>query len=235
MQTIQPFLNLRTVYCAGPLFNEAERREMCLIAETLNRSGLKTFLPHADGMEFAKVQPVLISSGHDPVEVGRILHKAIFAMDVYQVVQGCGSMVFNMNGRVPDEGAVAEATMAWMLGKPVVIYKEDVRSMIAGRDNPLVVGQTDFNLVTRMDQLVGELEARIAAPFDASAIVPCPPHLAQTVELGRGLWERLRRLPPDRPEELVARIVFDIFVSHGPQSGPRGRLAGKRRKPVTEA
>ena len=205
---------------------------MCRIAETLNKSGLKTFLPHADGMEFARVQPVLVSWGHDPLEAGQVLHKAIFAMDVHQVVQECGSMVFNMNGRVPDEGAVAEATMAWMLGKPVVIYKEDVRSMITGRDNPMVVGQTDFNVVTRIDRLAGELEARIAAPFDTAATVPCPPHLAQTVELGRKLWKRLKRLPADRPQELVARIVLDMFASQGPRAGPHGHLAGKSRKPV---
>ena len=234
MQTIQPFLNLRTVYCAGPLFNEAERREMCRIAQALNKSGLKTFLPHSDGMEFSKLYPVLVSSGHDPLDAGQILHKAIFAMDVYQVAQGCGSMVFNMNGRVPDEGAVAEATMAWMLGKPVVIYKEDVRSMITGRDNPLVVGQTDFKVVTRIDQLAGELEARMSAPFDAAATVPCPPHLAQTVELGRGLWQRIRRLLPDPAKESVARIVLDVFASQGPRDGPRGRLAGKSGRPAAE-
>ena len=35
METIQPFRHLRRVYCAGPLFNHAERQEMECIADAL--------------------------------------------------------------------------------------------------------------------------------------------------------------------------------------------------------
>ena len=215
MQTIPPPDRLDWVYCAGPLFNQAERREMEDISRALGSKGFRTYLPHADGMEFAKVQPVFLQWGHDPATAGQLLHEVIFALDVYHVVLGCGSLVFNMNGRVPDEGAVAELTMAWTLGKPVVIYKEDARSMIAGRDNPLVVGQTGFEVVAEIDQLAPALKARIAeVDPPANDVNSCPPHLQRTLELGGELWRRLEQLGTQRHSEEVARIVLDLFADH---------------------
>lgn len=222
MRTIQPLRHLRRVYCAGPLFNQAERGEMCRLAAILQAHGFQTFLPHRDGMEFANVLPVLVRWGWMPQDAGRLLHQAIFAMDTYQVILGCGSLVFNFNGRVPDEGAVAEATMAWMLGKPMVIFKDDVRSMISGRDNPLVVGQTGFEVVDRLDRLVTVLESKVAAVAGETAReISCPSHLEVTLRRGQDLSELLATLGPDRPSEPVARFVIEIFAAEGSGREPR--------------
>ena len=43
------------VYCAGPLFNQAERDEMTAIADILCEAGYVVYLPHRDGMEFRHV------------------------------------------------------------------------------------------------------------------------------------------------------------------------------------
>ena len=67
MMNIFPLRQTQRVYCAGPLFNEAERREMSAIAEVLRRSGYEPFVPHADGLEFARVQPYLAEQGYDAV------------------------------------------------------------------------------------------------------------------------------------------------------------------------
>lgn len=210
--TIFPLRPTQRVYCAGPLFNEPERREMSAIAESLRRSGFEPFVPHADGLEFAKVQPYLAEQGYDAADAGRLLHEAIFALDVYQVIVGCGSLVLNMNGRVPDEGAVAEAAMAWSLGKPIVIYKSDARSKIAGRDNPLVVGLADFELIEQIDELGTALAARQAKLLpDGDCQVPCPPHLRQTLSAGGRLWERLCALGTDRAPRSVASVVMEEF------------------------
>ena len=225
MTTLRPLAYLRRVYCAGPLFNDAERCEMIRIAECLRRHGFETFLPHADGMEFSKVQPTLIDWGHAPEAVGRLLHEAIFALDIYHVAVGCGSLVLNLNGRVPDEGAVAEATIAWMLGKPIVIYKEDVRSMIAGRDNPLVVGQTGFEVTTRMDDLGPALEAKVAKLAQTMPEeTPCPVSLQRPLDLGGQLWQRLELLGAARPADKVALIILEIFAGYRAgdnKTGPR--------------
>jgi len=212
MTTIHPLRYLRRVYCAGPLFNEAERGEMTRIAGVLRRAGFEPFVPHSDGMEFAKLQPYLIEQGCDAALAGQWLHAAIFALDTYQVVVGCGSLIFNMNGRVPDEGAVAEATMAWMLGKPVVLFKEDARSAIAGRDNPLVIGPARFNTVSEMDQLGDHLEAAIGElSITTDWEMPCPPHLHETIRAGGRLWQSLCALGAERDLAPVAETVLELF------------------------
>ena len=56
-----------------------------------------------------------------------------------EVLEACQGLVLNMNRRVPDEGAVAEAAMAWVAGKATVLYKAASGSLIQGSDNPLVL------------------------------------------------------------------------------------------------
>ncbi len=234
MESIYPLRNLHRVYCAGPLFNAAERQEMLQIADVMARSGFEPFVPHAHGMEFSKVRPYLISAGHRPEQVGHWLHAAIFALDTYQVVVGCGTLVFNMNGRVPDEGAVAEATMAWMLGKPVVVFKEDARSAIAGRDNPLVVGPAGFEHVGEIERLGESLAEKIAAhPLDAGWQTPCPPHLSQTLDIGRRLWRELESLGPERPPRRVAEFMLELFVQQA--DDPAGPTAAAEAGPLSAA
>ena len=217
IMTVFPLQHTRRVYCAGPLFNDAERREMLRIADVLRRAGFEPFVPHADGMEFSLVEPFLVRQGHDPADAGRWLHEAIFALDTYQVVVGCGSLVMNMNGRVPDEGAVAESIMAWMLGKPVVLFKEDARTAIAGRDNPLVAGPGGFHTVSEIDRLGEVLAERQAAnPLAADWSVRCPPHLASTLAAGERLWQRLKSLDARDVIAPIAEVVVELF-------GPAGK------------
>ncbi len=210
---ICPFQHPRRVYCAGPLFNAAERQEMLRLAEVLAGAGFEPFVPHADGMEFAQVRPYLVSQGFPPAEVGQLLHEAVFALDIYQVAAGCGSLVFNMNGRVPDEGGVAELTLAWTLGKPVVLFKEDARSAISARDNPLLVGQSDFITLSELDEVPGALARKILEEAPApDHQVALPPRLARAVESGRELWRRLEALGAERPSDAVAQIVRELFA-----------------------
>jgi nucleoside 2-deoxyribosyltransferase len=220
MSVIQPFREAQRVYCAGPLFNEPERQEMNQIADALRSAGFDPFVPHADGMEFAQLEPYLANQGCPRDVAGRVLHEAIFAMDVYQVILGCGSLVLNMNGRVPDEGAVAEATMAWTLGKPVIIFKADARSKIAGRDNPLIVGQTGFETIGKIEQLGEALSRRIGElALEVDWQVPCAPHMRETLSAGEQLWSRLTAFGAERPVPELAEVVWELF-------GPKEMLVG---------
>lgn len=221
MRDLFPLRHQRRVYCAGPLFNEAERSEMLAIGHALELAGFEPFVPHADGMEFAQLEPVLAARGYDPAFAGRLLHEAIFALDVYQVLAGCASLVLNMNGRVPDEGAVSEAAMAWTLGKPIVIFKADARSKICGRDNPLVVGLSGFETVDKIELLGPSLAARQAELLtDPLHRVPCPAHLSQTVAAGERLWDRLEQFGAQRPQEALVDVVLELFEPLGADVPP---------------
>lgn len=136
-------MNNIKIYCAGPLFNCKEREEMQEIADVLETRDFDVFLPHRDGFEFANLSTAIEELTESKKSTRLLLQKAIFTLDVYQVLSSDG-LILNMNGRVPDEGAMVEAGIAWNAGKKIVIYKNDSRSLINGEDNPLLIGLSDF-------------------------------------------------------------------------------------------
>lgn len=208
------------IYCAGPLFNQAERDEMTSIADVLNAAGYPVYLPHRDGMEFRHVLQILIDRGWQPAEAGHFLHAAIFALDIYQLVVECGAVVWNLNGRVPDEGAVSEAAIGWTLGKPLVAFKEDVRSMITGRDNPLLVGLVEFDTVSRIHEIVPALATSLAnqaaTHVDAQRL---PARVRTAVEQGRELWDAMQSSDAQGNNAAIADAVSQLFADSIPRPG----------------
>ncbi|MDG2011122.1 MAG: nucleoside 2-deoxyribosyltransferase [Candidatus Binatia bacterium] len=159
------------VYCAGPLFTDKEREEMSEIAAALESVGFATFLPHRDGLEFRPLLRTLQSRGIEQDRATVFWNQAIFALDAFSVLVDSQALVLNMNGRVPDEGAVAEASMAWCAGKVVVGYKTDVRSLVLGQDNAMISGLIDFGTVStpaqaarRVSELLNASGAPAATP-----------------------------------------------------------------------
>ena len=193
----------RRIYCAGPLFTAFERQEMADIATAFESSGFRTFLPHRDGLEFARLEPLPIARGRSNDVVARMLRRAIFALDT-QMVLACDGLVFNMNGRVPDEGGVSEAAIAWTSGLPVVLYKNDARSLIAGADNPLVVGLGAF---TVSDDVASLPQLMTDAMRSASS--------RAAVALGADLSNRLKRAATIDEKADVVEALFAPTLTNG--------------------
>jgi nucleoside 2-deoxyribosyltransferase len=203
----------RKVYCAGPLFNECERQEMTSIADALVAEGYRVYLPHRDGMEFRLVLEVLVDRGWPAATAASFLHAAIFALDVYQLAIDCDVMVWNLNGRVPDEGAVSEAAIAWTLGKPLVAFTDDVRSLIAGRTNPLLAGLVDFQTVSRVSEIADALAAVIDASRDEPVPVErMPEKLRRAVLDGRRLWDAMQEVGESLCDTAIAEVVEELFA-----------------------
>ena len=201
------------VYCAGPLFNECERREMTEIADALCEEGFTVYLPHRDGMEFRLILAELAAKGWDKVEAAKFLHQSIFALDVYQLAVECHAMVWNLNGRVPDEGAVSEAAIAWTLGKPLVAYTDDARCLIEGRFNPLLVGLVDFDHTDDIEELPALMIAAVEDddhdPLPSSRL---PKRFRKTIEDGRTLWELLSDRDHAENDRVIADTVEELFA-----------------------
>ena len=140
------------IYCAGPLFNPKEREDMSNIAAVLEHANYSVFLPQRDGLELAKLLPVLLDKDVSKEKASVVLNNAIFSLDVFEVMDSDG-LILNMNGRVPDEGAMVEAGMAWAHEKPIVIFKNDDRSLIQGNCNPLVMGLAEFESVDKYESI----------------------------------------------------------------------------------
>lgn len=193
------------VYCAGPLFNRAERAEMAEIAATLEGAGFRTFLPQRDGLILDEVRRELLRGGYTASEAGRMVQAAIFWLDAYEVLHDCQGLVANLDGRVPDEGTVAEAAMAWMAGKAVVFYKSDSRSLLHGVDNPLVAGLGQFVTVSTIPEVAYAFAQlfRKRAPQRQGAL---PPPVKSAVEHGRRLSAALgaAKSPADTAAAIIA-------------------------------
>jgi nucleoside 2-deoxyribosyltransferase len=176
---------------------------MAGIASVLETAGYETFLPHRDGIEAyvmgAADHPLL--GGILGRTLSRQVSKAIFALDVYQVVEGCDALVLNMNGRVPDEGAVSETAIAFAVGKPRVLYKQDERSLVAGADNSMLLGLSPtFSTVNAIEDIPRQLE-RVLAPGQAMERAALAPELLGIVARGERIWALMESLRREVPAE----------------------------------
>lgn len=196
------------IYCAGPLFNASERAEMEMVAETLEQAAFKTFLPHRDGFLFGEILPDIVKAGYPPNVAQWMARRAIFALDVSQVLVRCDGIIVNLNGRVPDEGAVSEGAIAWTAGKAVVLFKDDARSLISGLDNPLVVGLGAFRLVTHIEDLPKAMERALRDRTSDSVLVgSLPAPVRQAAHHGQAIAEAIET----RNVAQVVQTLIELF------------------------
>ncbi len=182
----------KAVYCSGPLFSPEDVCAMSQIAAKLENSGYRTFLPHRDGLE-----PFVTNYIGSPLSnsiffrlMSKLVNKWLFSYDIYQIVTRCDYFVFNMNGRVPDEGGVVETAVAFTFGKPVVLYKNDDRSLSQGYDNLMLLGASGtFSTVSDIAAIPATLEqlaekmASIAGDINVGDHIP--PNVQKANDLGR--------------------------------------------------
>jgi nucleoside 2-deoxyribosyltransferase len=195
------------IYCAGPLFTPKEQEEMVQLATALEGDGYTTFLPHRDGLELTKCVGSLVTTGIPIARANHLMSNAIFALDVYQVLHRCDALVANLNGRVPDEGTVSEASMAWSRGKVVVGYKTDSRTVFGGQDNPLVAGLFDFELCSTVDRVLEILRDRLEHGTSNVSVGQREAEISTLVSLGSDIWTAMVR-GTDFQE--VVKIIADF-------------------------
>lgn len=92
------------VYCAGPLFSEAERRFNLELTHMLEALGFEVFLPQRDGVE--RDRPPYDTMA--PEERRRV----IFELDRSRILDSDVFLIV-LDGRVPDEGACVELGIAY--------------------------------------------------------------------------------------------------------------------------
>ncbi len=194
------------IYCAGPLFNPIEKEEMAQIALVLENAGYPVFLPQRNGLEFAELFPFFIEKGFPAQSAQKILNMAIFSLDVFQIMNSSG-LLLNMNGRVPDEGAMVEAGIAWAHNKVVVIFKNDSRSLIEGNCNPLVLGLADFSFVDSYDKIAGSFEVKFSAAV-SNFLQAKEPIFEDATRRGKEISDYLSA---QKPSSDIADLLINLF------------------------
>jgi nucleoside 2-deoxyribosyltransferase len=214
------------VYCAGPMFSPADKWEQEQIAAVFKEDKrFETFLPQRDGIELKAVMERL----NDPQSLKTVMlfipviRRAVFALDLFQVVERCDCVVFNMNGRDPDDGGIVEAATAFIAGKGVVLYKNTPVSFIAGEDNPMIDGLAyDWTIVDSWQAIPQKVEDTLEAirRRDDRSVSSIPPVLSETLELGRKIWLVLQALRagwtatvPELIAQLPALIAADAPIA----------------------
>jgi len=204
------------VYCAGPMFSLGDKREEKRISKVLKSAGFSTYLPHKEGIEVAKALRMLTSpplgATANFATIVDFARKIGFALDIFQVVERCNSVVFNMDGRVPDEGSAVEVAVAFAVCKPIVIFKSTVISLMAGYDSPMIQGlATNWTYATDLTSLPGAVRSAVAARPDGGDTCRCE-HLGAVIDLGRLVWaniDQIHAAMDDSPPVLL-KLVQDL-------------------------
>lgn len=208
-----------TIYCAGPLFNAYERTMMADIAQVFEEAGYKTFLPHRDGIEFSKVIHELGQSSISEEAACKMLSRAIFDLDAYQVAIRCDAVVCSLNGRVPDEGAVSESAIAWCFQKPVIYYKNDSRGLgsLSGHehDNSLVLGLSQFEVVPEIEQLPDALFKKLANFPPAQTVLHPQGPASLQLKRGEQIWKLIQKSKQSETFLTEFSLLLNQFYAQG--------------------
>lgn len=200
------------IYCSGPLFRAEEVGGMTAIAQTLEHAGFDTFLPHRDGLE-----PYVLRFGNAALPgllpgVRGGFDYAIFALDVYELLVACDAVVCNLNGRVPDEGMIVEASLAFAVGTPVVFYKADSRAPFGGHDNAMLTALAAGGVEERIDRLPERVQRALEGAGER--ITPSMA-LQKAVRDGERIAAVLARLPAGVgkqrwPDDVVRLVLAEL-------------------------
>jgi nucleoside 2-deoxyribosyltransferase len=215
-----PAFNGHTVYCAGPMFSPGDLGEMNQIKDELEGAGYHTYLPQRDGIEVAQVMKGLESGTgmtmppSSAQQVTDLMRKAVFSLDLFQLLSRCDCVVFNMNGRVPDDGGVAETSMAFAAGKPVVIYKDDPITILMGLDNPLVQGLSyTWEYAESYAAIAPKLTAFLAQYQQLWGPPPEPKlsaYVTGAIAIGQQVWTELLTLRSQTPDDPI-KVTYGVI------------------------
>jgi nucleoside 2-deoxyribosyltransferase len=203
------------VYCSGPMFSHGDKWEQHAIATALEGAKFTTYLPQRDGIEVGRVMGLL---NHPMLEGTSIaqhvmlqVRKWVFALDMFQLLERCQSLVFNLDGRTPDDGSVVETAAAFAAGKPIVIFKTTPITMLAGADNPMVEGlSTSWSYVGNAAAVPPAITTAVAEMSKQKYAYAGPPNVAALMGEGKEVWdvlEGLRELPKETPEQWIEWLL----------------------------
>lgn len=183
------------VFISGPMFSVSEKSEQLSIATALELAGFSTIVPHRDGIEVAPVMNLLnsedVATLLDPRIIDRCIAwvtRAIACLDMYWATTS-RCTVLNIDGRVPDEGSLVEATAAWMNGRPVIVYQTTSIRKLGKNNNPMIGVISNW---TRSEStLEGVVTAVTEAMSGPQSPAPVNGNTAAVIEVGKCISDYL--------------------------------------------
>ena len=194
------------------MFSIGDKREQHAVAKSLEGAGFTTYLPQRDGIEVGRVMALVnhpFIEGPIADDIMLQVRKWVFALDMFQLLERCQSLVFNLDGRTPDDGSVVETAAAFTAGKPLVIYKTSPITMLGRRRQPdghRPVVELEVRRQGRGRATAVKAAVAAAKPYDYAG----PPNVAGLIKEGEEVWdvlEGLREMPKETPKQLFNWLV----------------------------
>lgn len=191
------------VYCSGPLFAPSEQWEMRNLAYIIEQRGHSAYLPQRDGAEpyFLPSSLKLLSSALIAKPFTNVINKMIFNIDVAEIVR-CDCFLLNLNGRAYDEGAMAEAGMAFVMGKPIILFNNDNRTMLPCDIHPYLSALSNKReIICDYEKVADALEKIVISEVNAPDYLPIG--ALKAVVKGRRSLKLLRSLRKIRKDTFI--------------------------------
>lgn len=142
---------------------------------------------------------------------GSYLLMAVYAFDMYNLINRCNCFIFNSAGITMDDGSVAELGIASVRGLPIAIHSpEDVSLFAGGIINPMVAGagSTDLRVqkwkYLNIKDVCDALERKIENILESQEqeyyrTTPPPKNIAFWSQLGSHIWNfKFKKLTVDQ-------------------------------------
>lgn len=187
----------KKVFLSGPMGSMAEIEGQMALRKVLEPA-YHVYLAPTDGVEMRS----LIELIADPaafskqfLQAALLVQQIGWAQEMYQLLS-CDALVLNMDGRVPDEGAVVEATTAYMSGKPVVIFKDTAVTFWDFFNNPMVAAlDGSWQVVSQRTKLSAAVRSALANPPSPKGYDYVPPqNIKDAYEFGEFVFRNRAKL-----------------------------------------
>ena len=139
------------IYLAGPLFCQSERDYNIRLKDALSQAGYELILPQDNDF---KINTAKMAANQDYRDAATMM---VFQADM-EMLDSCDAVIFNMDGRVPDEGGCVEIGYAYAKGKECFGLKTDVRTAEFGTDNMMIGGVLKLRVAASISELIGFLK-----------------------------------------------------------------------------
>ena len=132
------------IYYAAPLFNDMELNKNERMKRQLKNKRYFVYLPQDEaGLAYEKIDD------NNKMQI----NKKIFESDV-KCIKKSDLLIFDLNGRVPDEGGCVELGMAYAWGIKCIGFKTDTRALdYTGDDNLMIEGCMNFKIARNLEEL----------------------------------------------------------------------------------
>lgn len=140
------------IYYAAPLFNDMELQRNTKMKKWLESKGYTVYLPQDEaGLSYNMINN----------ENKQEINKKIFESDV-NCIKNSDVLIFDLNGRVPDEGGCVELGMAYAWGIKCIGFKTDTRALdYTGDDNLMIEGCMNFKIARNLEELEENLKEKM--------------------------------------------------------------------------